>query len=691
VFASGCTTQVIKPNTYYVLEYFEDTEEREMVREEPFDASVHIVDTDIPRTYSRNQIVQRGVGPQMQYMSDHLWGGELSSAIADLLGERALRYNLFRNVRRDFARETADYRIESDLDRIEFAVFEENYQAVVEIELHLVEENTGSVPVRYKGVRREAVYEENVGRFVEIANEILFEEMDIFLQQVIDYLSEGTESRVISQDEGEAETETTNAETDEGIGFLMVPALNDYDNQPYYSVYDQKGDFVSNSRIGTAVELPTGQYTVEFGSGGETQQMRKTDITVTAQRRTVLRPDWSSLIVRIIDANRDPVKLRYDIYDARTGENYGGKISVDETVGELPQIWVLKPEHYKITINNQPFNALRDFVTVLLEDGKTEQLTIVVETDEEVGTSRLIGAGVIDAAELADEENPLSFTSAVNGNFSFNANNETSAENYSVSMNLDSELDTNLIFDLYPLYYRFQNITGFGFTSTNNKGLRITDDLFQIRNTLIYYFIQKVGIYGRLDGTTNFTGKKVYPSTPQNYIKRDINGVTVEQEEGVEEISLSPPFFPIELREGLGLNYRAIQTTWLDFNIRAGLGADQTLNYQVYTYAGVETIGAAEYTVYEQAETTADFGMQFSALASLRLPFDIVVTSNVDLLVPFDASPVDFEWENIFNINIFRYLSIYYRLFMTNKGLGADTDYLVNDHSIFIRFTYVFK
>ena len=101
VLRAGCVTQMVPSTSYYVLEYYPELETKALIRDEPFPYNVHVLDSRIPRTYSRKQIVVREAGPRFSYSANDLWGVDLSTTIPGLVATRLQRYRMFRSVRRE--------------------------------------------------------------------------------------------------------------------------------------------------------------------------------------------------------------------------------------------------------------------------------------------------------------------------------------------------------------------------------------------------------------------------------------------------------------------------------------------------------------------------------------------------------------------------------------------------------------
>jgi hypothetical protein len=220
--------------------------------------------------------------------------------------------------------------------------------------------------------------------------------------------------------------------------------------------------------------------------------------------------------------------------------------------------------------------------------------------------------------------------------------------------------------------------------------LNVASDRFQLKNTLIYSFTPIYGLYTRVDGSTTLFGKRIVPDEPRDYVKLD-DGVVVDQGADATEIVLSPPLLPAVLKEGFGVNYQAVQTKSVDLSIRGGIGATQTINYGVYAYDGTTTIDGREYAAYRPTATSFETGLEASALGSLRLPLDAVLSTNLDVLAPFTSlQAISFEWENVLNFVISRNVSLYYRYLLGNET-GDDGPRLVHQHGVFLRLSYLFR
>ncbi|TVQ28771.1 MAG: DUF481 domain-containing protein [Spirochaetaceae bacterium] len=689
---SSCLTRPERLVSYYTFDSLPETERAELRIDTPHDASVQILDTRVARAFSRPQIVLRGIGPSFVYLNDHLWGVDLSETVADLIERRIRSYRIFGRTTREFTRERVAYELRSAIGSIEYLVFGNQRVATVEIDLVLVRMPDEREVVRYRNRAEAQIPADDVGVFVAEANRLIVREIDSFLERVLGYLATG---EVVLFDAPATRTDSAadlpEAETTaEGVGELLLSGLGPAANQPFFTVRRTDTGDERTGRFGVSMTLEAGRYTVEYGDGPTDRRMRTDGVEIVPRRRTVLEPTWSVLTVSVVDATRRPVRVRYDLFESETGVSYGGALSPSEALASAQRVWVLRPGRYKVVLNSLPFATLEDFVTVSLVAGRSEELTIVVDVDETSGAVVLRGAGNIDAEESGDPTSPLSVSSAINASLAFSLDNADGRGDISTLTVVDSEIETDLTYEISPLRYELRSLVALGLSAADGAPLRVTSDRVRLRNTLLYAITPVYGFYTRVDADTTFFGERLLFEEPTGYIKRDGDRV-VSQELDARTVRLSPPFMPLFLREGVGLSVQAVRTPRVELGLRGGLGAAQTIRLDTFEPAGTETIDDDLYAVYERGETVNDVGLEFSAFATV-IPFaNATVTSTADVFVPFD---VERRWslllESTVNVVLINNVSLLYRVTLRNTAQPAP-ERLVQEHGVFVRLNYLLR
>jgi ABC-type uncharacterized transport system auxiliary subunit len=706
IFLFGCMVRNIVPRNYFILEYYSHSEKDKLRLDEPFDQSAYIEDTKVPRTYNRKQIVVRHFGPRITYSDNNLWGVKLSKIIPNLLKKRLDSYNMFKNTQRELFTSTPDYVIETNINNIEMYISETLYQARLNIDFTYRKRNIEKPLITHSANIERVLLKQDFDTFAQTVNEILLDEIDKFAAKICVYNINGPQA-LITQNDIPLEIdpkllEILDSEEDtDGKGLLLVPAITRTENEPYYKVYDKYGYEIS-AKIGEALPLMEGTYSIEYGSGSQDQKMTKKNIEIYQRFRTIVEPDWGCLIVEIIDESRNFAKVIYELFDLKDGESFGSEFPAEVELGEQEKVWILEPGHYKITINNEPFNTYTDFTTVLIEEGSVQKLTIVMETDEEGNPTNMAGAGILEDSFLAASLEPFKLSSAIHINGNLNSDNEDDEDEPETTITMNSQLENYLIYDKEPFYYNMKSVIDLGVSKTTDTDFRLASDDINIKNTGIYYFIKDLGLYARFDVHSHFFDEKQYNPEEFYYQKFDENGIVLRDSVLSDEIKIKSSFFPIELKEGIGINYRILNLSKANLSFRAGFGIRQSFNKDVFVYNDeeisnynpastktfVDTAGFEHRKYFELASTNTT-GTELSLVGNFQLPFNLTYSSDADFYFPFDEdADYTFEWENSFNLNLFKHISLDYKF---NLEKRAGIDFLVKEHSLFLRVTYFLR
>jgi len=677
-----------------VLEYFPYSEKPELIQTQPFNFSAIVEDTKIPNTYDRKQLVVRHFGPRITYSSHDIWAVELSEIIPNLIGKRLERYNVFRHVEREITEARPDYVVFTQINNIELYESESVKEARLNMDFYLRRMDQQTYQVQHSMNRERVLLDDEVETYVQIINDMIMEESDKFIEKII--ISFREKRPILKSDQIKDEERIVEMVPDEGesqgMGSLLLPSITKTNNEPPYKIYDAEGQEIAG-QMGVPMPLEEGKYSVKYGSGSVAQLMGTEEIEIIPRYKTIIEPVWGCLIVDVIDEKRNFAKVRYEIFDSESGMSYGTEFPAEKELGEQQKIWVLKPALYKITINGETFNTYRDFGTVFLEEGQVKKFTIVVDTDDEGNPTTMLGAGILEEGDLLTSLENWRFSNAVHGNANMNSDNEKDKENHEVTVTLNTQFDNTVIFDKRPIHYTMRNLIELGTTKTTDTGFRISTDDFYLKNTFIYYFFKNIGFYGRFDTESHLFMENFYSAGDFNYVKKDLNGNDLERRIGVDKVSIKQPFFPLVLKEGVGINYRIFNTAQANLNLRFGFGMRQDINDNVFNLSDVpETIGSEVYKVYIEKESAYKEGTEVSVVGNFQLPLNLTYYTTADFLFPFNPDQdMAVEWENVFNLKLFKYISLDYKIRLRNKQSEDGNEYIVDRHTLFLRITYFLR
>lgn len=687
IVLSGCSQVVVKPTNYYILEYNTIFEDSNLVRKTPFDVKVMVMNAEIPKAYSRNQIVSRSSQYKISYMNNELWSSKLSNSIPRIINKKFNRYNIFAESSQSFITD-AEYSLITNINSVEFLEYGEQYAAHIEMEMILKNNSTEEVKVKYSTNRQKKIGIRDIEQFVQTINEMLMDETDIFISLIEDSFARDTEV-ILSYSPKETNGTKKHAyqQSSDLInkGKLYLPIKTESRLEPSVQVLTPNDAFVGDYNMGEDIILDPGNYTVKFGSGSNWQKIRK-DVTIKKGYRLLLDPDWAWLQVNIIDQNRTSLDVRYELFDVESNASLGMGSGVNEELGEKLETWVLQAGTYKITVNGVSFNTYIDFTTVDLRPSKLTEVTVVLDSE----TGNLVGAGRIHSSKegslfLSDE---WKISSALHANANMISENETNQDNFQNNFDFSSQFDTRVTYDKFPYNYISKNLIELGTSKNPDSNFEISLDNFDWKNTFVYYFNQRFGMYTRLDLNTHFFHGKYYPNNDTNYAFISTENDTTFYQ-NPNSIIIQPSFFPISFKEGLGANIRVLNSTKYKLYLRSGFGMRQDFNNEVYSLDGTSSVvNGVTYQNYKEFESLFSEGLEFSIVSNIKLYQNVTYSSNFDALFPFDNGKSNsFDLENLINIKLLKYISFDYKLNLRyNKDV---TDYTTLYHNFFLRFTYL--
>lgn len=686
---SGCSVnKEDKVLNYYILDYIPHLDNEELKQTTPFPYSVEITETQIPRTYQRNQIVEKNSINTISYSEEHLWADKLYNSIPQILLQKSTRYNFFDNVQRDFFTGVPDYYIDTFVGNIEQVKNNEFISAHVKMDFYLRNSKQGIVVV-HRFNKDIPVLHDNMSSIVQTFSEIILEEYDNFLLKTKDYFVSGIENKSqIPQlkstivEYGDYYEEVEIEGEGENNGELIVPNLSKSQNVPTVYVMNNETVYSTMIEMGEVKTLPTGKYTLYLGQGQERELAYP--IEIKQKYRTIVEPKWSSLIINIIDSGKSNVRMSYDIYEGNNNQAIGFDFSAADEAGEENRVWILQPGRYFITIDGASFSSYIDFTTIDLEPNKHYNLTVVV--DPEGSNGKLLGAGIHPQETEKFLKTYYSSQNAFHLNFNINANNETDEKSFDENITLSSQFDKKMYYERNNFDYEGRINWELGFNKASKEDLKISIDEFRFNNTLIHTIWRQLGLYGRFDTSSHFFPKHTYFTTDSNYIIKDEHGTTIDTLMNKDRIKLQNPIYPLTLKEDIGLNYRVKNGKYGTINFRAGLGWLQTFNGDVL----VSSSDQGGYKVYNKIADTSTKGIATSIVGNVSIPqIRLNWSSTADLLIPLQGEhDPTFEFINNFNIKLIRNVSLDFR-FDVNYDDNVK-DYFIYRTSSFVRLSYFF-
>jgi len=456
-----------------------------------------------------------------------------------------------------------------------------------------------------------------------------------------------------------------------GMGRIFVPAMTNPANEPPYAVF-RGDDVIGEKPMGSSFFVEPGHYTVVLGSGNLEQRLHY-EVDVLREQTLILEPVWASLTVDVINEVRSSVQLALTIFDAVSGENIGVIPAVNTDLGEKLQTLVLKPGLYKIVERGLDFNTYIRFATTQLEAGIYKPYTIVINS----ATHDFTGAGIISRATQLRQLKAWKVYGAVTGNAVLTTNNESRETRTDISF--ISQFENRLLFDHFPHYYLSSNLLDLGAIKQHNIRWVINQDGLRLKNTYVYYILQWLGGYGRLQVDTHLLPRIKAFSTPLSVTMRNQAGTDSIRKVGVDRIQVAPAFYPLTLQEGIGIDVTPLKRYNARLSFRVGFGSEQVWNSDVYKVIND--------SLFQLNANARKFGVESSVVSNLAFFQNTTVTTEIALLFPLQGDKRSTRrLTNIVNLGVSKYISLDHTLHVTKDP--AVQDYTVIDQRISVRLSY---
>lgn len=694
----GCFSKVDRMVTnYYILDYKKSSENPSLKMAESFPKACEVFDTEVTRTYNRNQLVVKENFSKVSYLSSELWANRLSDAVPNLIVQRMRAYNIFRQVDRSTGELSPNYYLETNLLSIEKVKSSES-QAALSMEFKLRDAASQRVLVSYSYEAYKPLFTQDVTQLVETYNDMIMEATDIFAGRCRMYLEgrpyKPDRSKIsdhpIEQWLGE-QSQIVDAQSPNGELLLLTSLDTDAEMLYSYQAIDEEEVIRREGTFGVPETLAPGKYKINLGEGQELPIY----VQIDPKRRNTVIGEWGELIVMILDQNQGKVRMGYNLWKKRLDQYdyyyYGSDTSLGEDdFGQKEKVWILSPGTYMIKLGTGPWNELKDFTTVSINKGDAKLLTVVVNPAGE--TNYMLGAGLLGNKEMLLGRSKL-HKGTLFLDFNITGSNEISKEKPSYEVSFVGRTDNHLERQYRAFRFSARSLYSLGLRMDNDSDLRINPDTYSLKNVVLYTplrklkFFKNFSFYGRGDVNTHFFDEYLRFKEPQNVIlERDTGSICMLNNE--DKLRTKIAFFPMKLKEGLGITYRWNVSPKFTASIRGGYGWQQDINRRSFLYGGTVTVSDTIWEKYQEAPSKFDSGIEstlvISAISLLRF---LSINSSIDVLFPMGDGDIDprLESETRFNVKLYRNLSMDFSINLEYDK--ARRDWLVYNYNSYLRLS----
>ena len=429
-----------------------------------------------------------------------------------------------------------------------------------------------------------------------------------------------------------------------GKGLLFVPMMTSALNEPSFRVF-RGNKLIREAFPGTGMVLAPGSYKVLIGSGSDTQMMSR-NVPIEEGMTTLLKPFWSGLVINVIDERRTPIDESYEVYRDNPQDSYGVGFGVEEERGEAVKTWLLPPGVYSVVRVGDNISTTRKF-SVRLEPGKLTQRNLVVDTSDDTFIGFYPPARHGRLAQIDDSRWKTSLQ--LSGSPRLSTSQNTTGADRSV-LSLSAEIIGSSVYNSDRHYANLRLDFEEGFTREEGDDFRKSVDEFEVRATYIYRFSKRIGPYLRGVFNTRLFAEEEHFDPPRTLLIRDDD--QSDTRTGISDFTLSPPFSPLELRQGIGINSQVISSFPLNLDMRVGFGARQSYVTDTYDLNSSGTIAR------KLADKTTT-GLEALLLLRSRFSRFPSLDSEFDLLIPkTDTDTWEFNWENRLRLPLRRFVNM---------------------------------
>ena len=437
-----------------------------------------------------------------------------------------------------------------------------------------------------------------------------------------------------------------------GKGAIFCPAMTDPDREPVYRVL-RDGEPVDDALMGHRITLEPGIYTVMIGSGAVNQLIQKA-VRVQEGATTVVKPDWSGLVIEVTTESRTPVREYYELYNLDTRDSYGIGQGADVELDEQPSTWLLPPGRYKIVKPGQNITSVINFGTIRLMPGELVRTNLVVDS----GTGDFRGFGYLfdsnpeqQAVEIWQMRSELSGNVLLN----YNPTSETGSES-EASFTTTVQWLTDARYEWgnhsIPVWWNIEE----GLSMENDRVLRKYIDRAELRLTYIYRFTDIASPYVRTTVETRLFPTYQRFSKPTDFVQVNTNGDTLRVVRNAEHAKLGGAVSPIYLKQGLGITSILMRSLPINLTLRTGYGFRWTFTRDARIY----NTDTRVLTNLMRTETT---GIEMLLLGDFRIGRYISFNNDFDMLMPeLDKSTWIYDGENRLRINLTSHVSLLFTM-----------------------------
>jgi hypothetical protein len=241
--------------------------------------------------------------------------------------------------------------------------------------------------------------------------------------------------------------------------------------------------------------------------------------------------------------------------------------------------WILQPQVYKITRNGENASSISNYITVQVNPGELSYVELVFEES----TGRLIAGGVQKMRLTNSKNSYWTYGVRLGGSASYTTlataeGQKNDTWNAFGDLRLRTLYNHYNIFWLTELYIR-ENMQWLN-EELEKSRWSVAQDMLQFQSSIVYKFYEWIGPYARANLKSHIFSEYYWLGNADSTIYRaNLKGDTIVFNDN--KIRTSPPFDPLRIGEGAGLNLQPAISNSVYFSAQSGFAARQTIRNNI--------------------------------------------------------------------------------------------------------------
>lgn len=464
-------------------------------------------------------------------------------------------------------------------------------------------------------------------------------------------------------------------------GAVFVPTFTESRREPEVGIYSRSGKLIRTGQTGKRILLDSGHYEVRVGSGTQRLQSRF-DVRVEEGHTEWIRPAWGGLLVETLTADGEYFEGQYELIRLDRDAWFGrGRGFGEERLQDI-KVWLVPPGIYRLGKVGDPANALRSYITVVVQPGELKQVELIFSGTDFGG--EIIAGGLKSLNTRTKVGRNWKYGLRAGGNLALVRNIDAS-DTRKESGQFASDIRLRARYD-HPVYFGLSELAlRDNFLKTRGENLSVITDEAQARTTWVRRLNAWVGPYVRAQVTTHLFPH--YAAADTVHVVTVGPDSTLPNRERIDTLfsdtsgrfRYEPAIFPLRFSQGLGVNLDLLNVSFLELTTQVGLASHQKYSRKEYV--------ALSSTQYYRTKTETLIGLESLVNARLRLFNFMTLDARCELFAP-DAKLDDIQLSDLeldWRFSLSRFVELGYLFRMNELTVEAANRY-PRSHNLSLRF-----